>query len=130
MRVWRRLLASPHRPVLGAPGRQPCCVYTYAGSLSVFGKSGRWATCPPAGPPPALPLCLGPPPPVLRPAPRRKRGLKNLTVITADLVDFQAPGTYDRVVSIECFEHMKVGYQIGMVGRAVELPRSFCVLRE
>lgn len=42
---------------------------------------------------------------------RRERGLVNLTVITADLVDFEAPqpGTYDRVVSVECFEHMKVG---------------------
>lgn len=37
----------------------------------------------------------------------KKRGLKNLTVITADLVNFEAPGTFDRVVSIECFEHMK-----------------------
>lgn len=38
-----------------------------------------------------------------------RRGLANLTVITADLLDFQppAPGTYERVVSIECFEHMK-----------------------
>ncbi len=41
---------------------------------------------------------------------RRRRGLANLTVITADLVDFQppSPGSYERVVSIECFEHMKV----------------------
>jgi hypothetical protein len=40
----------------------------------------------------------------------RKRKLSNLTIITADLVDFQAPkpGSYDRVVSVECFEHMKV----------------------
>lgn len=37
----------------------------------------------------------------------QKRGLKNLTVITADLLTFQAPTTYDRVVSVECFEHMK-----------------------
>ena len=46
-----------------------------------------------------------------RPAPASKRGLTNLTVLTADLVDFvpPSPGTYDRVVSIECFEHMKVG---------------------
>ncbi|PSC74985.1 cyclopropane-fatty-acyl-phospholipid synthase [Micractinium conductrix] len=38
-----------------------------------------------------------------------KRGLKNLQVITADLLVFEAPeaGSYDRVVSIECFEHMK-----------------------
>lgn len=37
----------------------------------------------------------------------KKRGISNLTILTADLVDFQAPGTYDRVVSVECFEHMK-----------------------
>lgn len=35
------------------------------------------------------------------------RGITNLTVITADMVEFQAPGTYDRVVSVEMFEHMK-----------------------
>uniref|UniRef100_A0A383W165 Methyltransferase domain-containing protein n=1 Tax=Tetradesmus obliquus TaxID=3088 RepID=A0A383W165_TETOB len=40
---------------------------------------------------------------------RRARDLdvRNLTVITADMVDFQAPSTYDRIVSIEMFEHMK-----------------------
>ncbi|WIA30748.1 hypothetical protein OEZ86_000814 [Tetradesmus obliquus] len=40
---------------------------------------------------------------------RRARDLDvtNLTVITADMVDFQAPSTYDRIVSIEMFEHMK-----------------------
>ncbi|KAF8068348.1 (S)-coclaurine N-methyltransferase [Scenedesmus sp. PABB004] len=37
----------------------------------------------------------------------RELELTNLTVITADVVDFQAPGTYDRIVSIEMFEHMK-----------------------
>ncbi|GFR50780.1 hypothetical protein Agub_g13045 [Astrephomene gubernaculifera] len=37
-----------------------------------------------------------------------KRGITNLTVITANMVDFEAPGEpYDRVVSIEMFEHMK-----------------------
>ena len=41
----------------------------------------------------------------------KERGLTNLTIITANLVDFQAPGTYDRIVSIECFEHMK-NYEI------------------
>ena len=32
-------------------------------------------------------------------------------MITADLVSFEAPAgaRYDRVVSVECFEHMKVG---------------------
>lgn len=37
----------------------------------------------------------------------KERKLTNLTVITADMVEFQAPGTYDRVVSVEMFEHMK-----------------------
>ncbi len=72
---------------------------------------------PPLSLPQLHPRALAPPP-VLRPAARRKRGLKNLTVITADLVDFQAPGTYDRVVSIECFEHMKAGHRAGTGGRA------------
>lgn len=33
--------------------------------------------------------------------------LNNITVITADVVHFEAPETYDRVLSIEMFEHMK-----------------------
>jgi cyclopropane-fatty-acyl-phospholipid synthase len=37
----------------------------------------------------------------------RERGLENLTVITADMNEFEAPGTYDRVVSVEMFEHMR-----------------------
>eukprot|EP00798_Chlamydomonas_sp_ICE-L_P007271 gene7271-383_t len=37
----------------------------------------------------------------------RDRGLKNLQVITANVVNFEAPGQYDRIVSIEMFEHMK-----------------------
>ena len=35
------------------------------------------------------------------------RGLKNLQVITADMNDFAAPGKFDRVVSVEMFEHMR-----------------------
>jgi len=36
-----------------------------------------------------------------------ERGLTNLTVITADMNDFRAPaGAFDRVVSVEMFEHM------------------------
>jgi cyclopropane-fatty-acyl-phospholipid synthase len=35
------------------------------------------------------------------------RGLKNVEIITADMNVFQAPGTYDRVVSVEMFEHMR-----------------------
>ena len=56
-----------------------------------------------------------------------KRGVSNLTVVTANLVDFQPPksrltggSTYDRVVTIECFEHMKnyqVSAQIGCCKR-------------
>lgn len=33
-------------------------------------------------------------------------GLTNLTVVTADMNRFQAPGRYDRIVSVEMFEHM------------------------
>ncbi|WP_309645762.1 cyclopropane-fatty-acyl-phospholipid synthase family protein [Phenylobacterium sp.] len=36
-----------------------------------------------------------------------ERGLTNLTVVTADMNDFSAPAaTFDRVVSVEMFEHM------------------------
>ncbi|MCA8992429.1 MAG: class I SAM-dependent methyltransferase [Planctomycetaceae bacterium] len=35
------------------------------------------------------------------------RGLHNVTVITADMNTFQAEGTFDRVMSIEMFEHMR-----------------------
>ncbi|KAB2950309.1 MAG: class I SAM-dependent methyltransferase [Rhizobiaceae bacterium] len=34
------------------------------------------------------------------------RGLRNLTVITADMNVFEADGTFDRIVSVEMFEHM------------------------
>ena len=34
------------------------------------------------------------------------RGLANLTVITCDMNDFSPEGRYDRVVSVEMFEHM------------------------
>ena len=36
-----------------------------------------------------------------------ERGLKNLQIITADMNRFEAPGLYDRVVSVEMFEHMR-----------------------
>ena len=36
----------------------------------------------------------------------QERGLANLEVITCDMNDFQAPGEFDRVVSVEMFEHM------------------------
>lgn len=35
------------------------------------------------------------------------RGFKNLKVITADMNDFQTEQTFDRVVSVEMFEHMR-----------------------
>jgi len=37
----------------------------------------------------------------------RREGLTNLTVITANMNTFEAPGTFDRVVSVEMFEHMR-----------------------
>ena len=37
----------------------------------------------------------------------RARGLGNLVVLTEDMNRFAAPGTYDRVVSVEMFEHMR-----------------------
>jgi cyclopropane-fatty-acyl-phospholipid synthase len=36
----------------------------------------------------------------------KQRGLGNLSVITADMNDFSAGQTYDRIVSVEMFEHM------------------------
>jgi cyclopropane fatty-acyl-phospholipid synthase-like methyltransferase len=36
------------------------------------------------------------------------KGLENLTILTGDAVDYEfEPAAYDRVVSIELFEHMK-----------------------
>lgn len=37
----------------------------------------------------------------------RERGLHNVTVITADMNDFQTHHQFDRVVSVEMFEHMR-----------------------
>jgi cyclopropane-fatty-acyl-phospholipid synthase len=36
-----------------------------------------------------------------------KRGLKNVTVITSDINHFQIDKQYDRIVSVEMFEHMR-----------------------
>jgi cyclopropane-fatty-acyl-phospholipid synthase len=36
-----------------------------------------------------------------------KRGLNNLTIITCDMNRFDTPARFDRVVSVEMFEHMK-----------------------
>ena len=37
----------------------------------------------------------------------RERGLSNLRVMTADVVKYEADRQYDRVLSVEMFEHMK-----------------------
>ncbi len=37
----------------------------------------------------------------------KTRGLNNLSILTADMNVFEAPSTYDRVVSVEMFEHMR-----------------------
>jgi cyclopropane-fatty-acyl-phospholipid synthase len=34
-------------------------------------------------------------------------GLRNVSIITADMNDFKAAGSYDRIVSVEMFEHMR-----------------------
>ncbi|CAK7240479.1 MAG: hypothetical protein STHCBS139747_001921 [Sporothrix thermara] len=51
----------------------------------------------------------------------KKRGLTNLTVITGNVVEYEfEPASFDRIVSIELFEHMK-NYELLMakVGRAL-----------
>ena len=37
----------------------------------------------------------------------KERGLSNLTVITSDINDFQPESSFDRVVSVEMFEHVR-----------------------
>lgn len=37
----------------------------------------------------------------------KKRGFRNLRIITADVNQFKPKGTFDRVVSVEMFEHMR-----------------------
>jgi cyclopropane-fatty-acyl-phospholipid synthase len=37
----------------------------------------------------------------------RRRGLDNLEILTCDMNRFEAPGRFDRVVSVEMFEHMR-----------------------
>jgi len=37
----------------------------------------------------------------------RRRGLSNVEILTCDMNRFEAPGTFDRVVSVEMFEHMR-----------------------
>ena len=41
----------------------------------------------------------------------KSRGLTNINIITADMNTFEAPASYDRVVSVEMFEHMR-NYQV------------------
>ncbi len=41
-----------------------------------------------------------------------RQGLGNLQVLTADMNDFQAPGAFDRIVSIEMFEHMRNWFKL------------------
>ena len=36
-----------------------------------------------------------------------RRGIENINVHVCDMNDFQAPDTYDRIVSVEMFEHMR-----------------------
>jgi hypothetical protein len=36
-----------------------------------------------------------------------KRGLKNISAETADMNTFKAESKYDRIISVEMFEHMK-----------------------
>ena len=37
----------------------------------------------------------------------RRRGLANIKVLTRDMNEFEAPARYDRIISIEMFEHMR-----------------------
>lgn len=56
----------------------------------------------------------------------KARGFENLQIITADMNDFEAPSTYDRVVSVEMFEHMR-NYQVlyGKVARWLNVGGKF-----
>lgn len=36
-----------------------------------------------------------------------RRGLRNVTIVTADMNTFRPDGTFDRIVSVEMFEHMR-----------------------
>jgi cyclopropane-fatty-acyl-phospholipid synthase len=36
-----------------------------------------------------------------------QRNLRNIQILTADMNEFAAPSTYDRIVSVEMFEHMR-----------------------
>ncbi|CAN6985054.1 unnamed protein product [Brassica rapa subsp. trilocularis] len=48
----------------------------------------------------------------------RKRGIQNIEIIVGDISTFEHEGTYDRVLSIEMFEHMKnYGELLKKIGR-------------
>jgi cyclopropane-fatty-acyl-phospholipid synthase len=47
-------------------------------------------------------------------------GITNLTIITANMVDFEAPRQFDRIVSVEMFEHMK-NYKVRLLSMYVQL---------
>jgi cyclopropane-fatty-acyl-phospholipid synthase len=53
-------------------------------------------------------------------------GLKNLAILTADINRFEAPGRFDRVVSVEMFEHMR-NYELLFARVAAWMnPRAKC----
>jgi cyclopropane-fatty-acyl-phospholipid synthase len=56
----------------------------------------------------------------------RERGLSNVTVITSDINHFDPYGTFDRVVSVEMFEHMR-NYQL-LLGRIASWMRQDALL--
>ena len=55
-----------------------------------------------------------------------ERGLSNVTVITCDINHFDPHGTFDRVVSVEMFEHMR-NYQL-LLGRIASWMRQDALL--
>ncbi len=55
-----------------------------------------------------------------------RRHVDNIDVIVADMNDFDAPGRYDRVVSIEMFEHMRnYGELFGRISRWLDTGGKF-----
>lgn len=58
----------------------------------------------------------------------RERGLTNLTIETADISTYQPTGRFDRVVSVECFEHLRNHAELfrRIAGWLVPDGRLFC----
>ena len=52
----------------------------------------------------------------------RREGLRGLTIITADINTFDPPGSFDRVVSVEMFEHMR-NWQ-ALIGKVASVLRA------